>query len=167
MFLLDERLVEANHPDSNYKLIREHMGSGVVPVLIHQFRYDPKNPRQSVIDYEEELNRCGGRFDIVLASSGEDGHIGSIFPHHHSSDKNKHGFFLLDDSPKPPPGRMTASFDLIQQADTGIVLFFGNTKRKALGKYFNTGLSHNECPANIMKQFPHSYLLTDQEVKAL
>ena len=114
MFLLDERLVAADHPDSNYRLVREHMGSEVVPVMIHQFIYDFKNPIQSVIDYREKLNHCGGQFDIVLASSSEDGHIGSLFPNHHSLEKNQHGFFLLDDSPKPPPGRMSASFDLIQ-----------------------------------------------------
>lgn len=164
-FLLDERLVAADHPDSNYKLVNEHMGGEVVPVLIHQFRYDVNRPMQSVTDYQEELNRCGGRFDIVLASSGEDGHIGSLFPHHHALEENRHSFFLLDDSPKPPPGRMAASFELIQQADSGIVLFFGSTKRKALRNFLNTQLSYKECPAKIMIQLPHYYLLTDQEVK--
>lgn len=167
MFLLDERLVAADHPDSNYSLVREHMGSEVAPALIHQFTYDANSPMQSVIDYKEELNRYGGRFDIVLASSGEDGHIGSLFPNHHSLEKNRDGFFLLDDSPKPPPGRMSASFDLIQQADTGIVLFFGTTKRKALRHFLNTQLSYKECPARIMIKLPHYYLLTDQEVKGL
>ncbi len=167
MFLLDERLVTAGHPDSNYKLVSEHMGSEVVPVSIHQFTYDAKSPRQSVIDYRKELNRYGGRFDIVLASSGEDGHIGSLFPNHHSLEKNRYGFFLLDDSPKPPSGRMAASFDLIQQADTGIVLFFGNSKRKALHHFLNSQLSYKECPARIIIQLPYYYVLTDQEIKAL
>jgi 6-phosphogluconolactonase len=167
MFLLDERLVGADHPDSNYKLVREHMGSEVVPLSIHQFTYDAKNPRQSIVDYREELNRYGGRFDIVLASSGEDGHIGSLFPNHHSLQKNRHDFFLMDDSPKPPPGRMAASFDLIQRADTGIVLFFGSSKRKALCHFLNSQLSYTECPARIITRLPYYYVLTDQEVNVL
>ena len=167
IFLLDERLVAADHPDSNYKLIREYMVNKAGSVLIHPFMYDVKHPMQSIIDYKEELNRCGGRLDIVLASSGEDGHIGSLFPNHPSLKKNQDGFFLLDDSPKPPAERMAASFELIRQADTGIVLFFGNSKREALRRFQNTQLSYKECPARIMIQLPHYYLLTDLEVNAL
>ncbi len=165
MFLLDERLVAPEHPDSNYKLVKMYMGSQVPSRMIRQFRYDPNNPTQSVVDYGEELTRCGGRFDIVLASSGEDGHIGSLFPNHHLSEQNKSCFILIDDSPKPPPGRMSASYGLIRQAETGIVLFFGRGKSKALGNFLNTELSYKDCPAKIMAQLPSYYLLTDQEVE--
>lgn len=165
MFLLDERLVAAEHPESNYKLIRDHMGHDVVPVMIHQFIYDAKKPMQGVVAYNEELECCGGRFDIVLASSGEDGHIASLFPKHPSLEKEQQGFFLLDDSPKPPPGRMSASFDLIRQADTGIVLFLGSAKAKALHHFLNPELSYKECPARIMLELSHSYVLTDQETE--
>jgi len=167
IFLLDERLVAVDHPDSNYKLIREHMGNKAGSVLIHPFMYEVKRPMQSIIDYKEDLNRCGGQFDIVLASSGEDGHIGSLFPNHPSLEKNQDGFFLLDDSPKPPAERMAASFELIRQGDTGIVLFFGNSKREALRCFENTQLTYKECPARIMRQLPHYYLLTDQEVNTV
>lgn len=167
MFLLDERLVASDHPDSNYKLVWEHMGKGGVPVSIHPFVYDAKRPRESVAHYKKKLNRCGGRFDIVLASSGEDGHIASLFPNHQALEENLQDFILLNDSPKPPLGRMSASFHLIQQADTGLVLFFGSTKRKALQRFFDTELSYKELPARIMLQLPHYYVLTDQEVHDL
>jgi 6-phosphogluconolactonase len=166
MFLLDERLVAPEHPDSNHKLVKEHMGSEVPPGMIRQFRYDPNNPIQSIVDYGEELARCGGRFDIVLASSGEDGHIGSLFPNHHLPEQNKSGFILIDDSPKPPPGRMSASYDLIRQADTGIILFFGSGKKKALGNFLNRQISYQDCPAKVMAELPRYYLLTDQEVES-
>lgn len=164
LFLLDERLVASDHPDSNYKLVHEHMGNGEVDVLIHPFVYDAKRPMQSVVDYKEKLDRCGGRFDIVLASSGEDGHIGSLFPNHHVLDENPQGFILLDDSPKPPAGRMSAGFDLIRQADTGVVLFFGSTKGEALQRFLDTELSYKEIPAKVITELPHYYVLTDQEV---
>lgn len=164
IFLLDERLVALDHPDSNYRLIREHMKSKDESALIHPFVYDVKNPTQSVVDYKKELDRCGGQFDIVLASSGEDGHIGSLFPNHPSLEKKEDGFFLLDNSPKAPAERMAASFELIKRADTGIVLFFGSSKREALQYFQNTQLSYKECPAKVMKELPHHFLLTDQEV---
>ena len=165
MFLLDERLVPADHPESNYKLVKEHMGDKVPPDMIHQFKYTANNSTQAVFDYEKELERCGGRFDIVLASSGEDGHIASLFPNHHSVEQEKTGFILLNDSPKPPPGRMSASPSLIRQADTGVILFFGSGKQDALHNFFDTELSYKACPAKIIAELPHYYLLTDQEVE--
>lgn len=164
IFLLDERLVPADHPESNYRLVKEHMGNEIATNMIYQFKYSSNNPNQSIADYNYALNRCGGRFDIVLASSGEDGHIASLFPEHHSITRQKSGFFLIDDSPKPPPARMSASCELIRQADTGIVLFLGSGKRTALKNFQNKQLSYHECPAKIMAQLPHHYLLTDLEV---
>ncbi len=165
IFLLDERLVAADHPESNYRLVREHLASKLPAGIIHQFKYDRDNPDQSVNDYSRELERCGGRFDIVLASSGEDGHIASLFPNQHSTGQDKNSFLLLYDSPKPPPGRMSASYGMIRRADTGIILFFGSAKGDALRNFLNIGLSYKECPARIMTELPHCYLLTDQEVE--
>ena len=165
IFMLDERLVPADHPESNYRLVSEHLGSKISLDIIHQFIYNVDNPTQSVTDYNRELESCGGRFDIVLASSGEDGHIASLFPNHPSTRQDRNGFFLLYDSPKPPPGRMSASYGLIKQADTGIVLFFGRSKGNALRNFFDRQLSYKECPARIMTELPHYYLLTDQEVE--
>lgn len=165
MFLLDERLVPTHHPESNYKLIKDHLGSGVPPEVVHPLIHNVDNPAQSIADYEQQLERCGGRFDIVLASSGEDGHIGSLFPNHHSVEEKKKGYILLDDAPKPPPGRMSASYELIRQADTGIVLFFGSGKSNALRNFLKNELSYKECPAKIIAKLPHYYLFTDQEVE--
>lgn len=165
IFLLDERLVPANHPESNYRLVKEHLGHKAARHTIHQFKYDADNPSQSVVDYNRELKRCGERFDIVLASSGEDGHIASLFPNHHSVEQNTNGFFLLHDSPKPPPGRMSASRELIRQSDIGIVLFFGSGKQNALGSFLNKQLSIRECPARIFTMLPNYYLLTDLEAE--
>jgi 6-phosphogluconolactonase len=165
MFMLDERLVPLDHPDSNYKLVKWHMGSKIPEDMIHPFIYDPENPDLSLQNYSGELKRYGGHFDVVLASSGEDGHIASLFPNHHSVEKSKSGFFLMYDSPKPPPGRMSASFELIRQADSGIILFWGSEKKNALRNFFNIHLSHMECPAKIMTKLSQYYLLTDQEVE--
>ena len=164
IFLLDERLVPIDHPASNYNLIEKNLGKKVPPEAIHPFIYNEDNPTQSIADYEEQLELCGGRFDIVLASSGEDGHIGSLFPNHHSIEETKKGYILLGDAPKPPPKRMSASYQIIGQAHTGIILFVGEGKRDALHNFLNTELSYKECPAKIMAQLPHYYLLTDQEV---
>jgi len=166
IFLLDERLVPADHPESNYRLVQQHLGSGVISPLIYPLHLDVDNPAQSVKDYNSQLERYGSRFDIVLASSGEDGHIASLFPNHHSMEEKTGGFFLFHDSPKPPLSRMTASQTLIRQSDTGIVLFFGDAKRRALNSFLKSQQPINECPARIFTLLPHHYVLTDLEVNS-
>ncbi len=164
-FLLDERLVPADHPESNFKLVREHLGNTVPPAMIHRFTYYADNPDQGLLDYNRELKACGSRFDIVLASSGEDGHIGSLFPNHPLLEKNDDGFLLVSDAPKPPPGRMSAGCQLVSKADTGILLFFGSGKAAALRNFLNEKMSFTECPAKLIAGLPNFYLLTDQEIE--
>ena len=166
-FLLDERLVPADHPESNFRLVEEHLSGTVPPAMIHRFSYDPDNPDQGIIDYNSALKACGSRFDIVLASSGEDGHIASLFPNHPQLRKNVDGFLLVSDAPKPPPGRMSAGCRLIRGADSGILLFFGDGKAAALRDFMNDKLSDNDCPAKLMAELPNFYLLTDQEIESV
>ena len=165
LFLVDERLVPADHPESNVKLIRENMGTGLPSQLIHPFDSSLQSAEQALVKYQKELDLCGGKLDIVLLSSGEDGHIASLFPRHPLLYEMQKRFCLLDDSPKPPPERMTASPGLIETADTGILLFFGKGKAQALQRYFDPQLSCIDCPAKIITKIPHYYLLTDQEVE--
>lgn len=164
IFLLDERLVPLDHPDSNYKLIKENLGGALPSQMIHPFDSSLQAAEQALAKYQKELNVYGGRFDIVLASSGEDGHIASLFPGHSLLGQRQTGFCLLDDSPKPPLKRMTASPELIEGADSGILLFFGSGKAQALQQCLDTERSFIDCPAKIILRIPHHYLLTDQEV---
>lgn len=163
-FLLDERLVPTDHPDSNYSLIREHLGGKVPSGMLHRFTHVPDTPEHGVTAYNSELQSCGGRFDIVLAGSGEDGHIASLFPGHPSLLDDTGGYVLVGNAPKPPPGRMSAGVQLIRSAETGILLFFGSGKHAALHGFLDEQRPISECPAKIMAALPNFYLLTDQEI---
>ncbi len=164
IFLLDERLLPTDHEDSNFRLVKEHLGMVSPAEMLYPFRYYPEEPQKGVAEYTEELQRHGGRFDIVLASSGEDGHIASLFPRHSSIGDPAPGFILVNDAPKPPPARMSASRTLIGQADTGVVLFLGNAKAGALRNALDTHVPVDDCPAKIVMELQHYALLTDQEV---
>lgn len=164
IFLLDDRLVPPDHKDSNYKLVAQHLGEKITKTSLHRFCYDAAYPENSIEGYKRELDLCGGRLDIVLASSGEDGHIGSLFPGHPVLEEDHDGFVLIHDSPKPPPGRMTAGLQLIQWAETGIVLFLGVTKRDSLLRFQHDDVTVPQCPAKVIASLPHYYVLTDQRV---
>src|SRR5574340_510525 len=84
-FIIDERLVPINHPDSNYKLLQDNF----IDPLVRAGRIPPGNahpfiPDTSAADlgaklYEEVLAEHGFRYDIILLSSGEDGHVGALY----------------------------------------------------------------------------------------
>ena len=164
IFLLDERLVPTDHEESNYRLVHEHLGTVIPPEMLHPFRHHPASPHQGVADYTRELHGHGGRFDIVLASSGEDGHIASLFPRHSSIGNPADCFILVKDAPKPPSQRMSASRRLISQADTGVVLFIGDAKAGALRTALDPRIPIADCPAKIIMELQRYSLLTDQEV---
>jgi len=71
------------------------------------------------------------KFDLILISSGEDGHVAALFPNHHSVRKQAEYFLTMNDSPKPPPERMTASLSLLKRSTIALVLFYGEGKKDA------------------------------------
>jgi len=164
LFMVDERLVPINHPESNFSLVVESLGDIMPAASLHPFVYDVVAEDNGVGEYERRLVQFGGRFDVVLVSSGEDGHIASIFPNHHARVAGTKRFVLLEDAPKPPPRRMTATPLLIAAAQVGVLLFFGAGKGQALKNFFNPQLSVDDCPAKLISTLSQHYILTDLEV---
>lgn len=167
LFVVDERLVPADHPENNSRLLREHL---VVPLAeagrmdaldAHPFVFDPSVADRGAKRYEEALAGHGFRFDVVLLSAGEDGHVGALFPGHHSVGDRHHGFVVMDDSPKPPPGRMSASLSLLQTASAAVLLFAGEAKRQAYRRFNDEGLAVADCPARLVLSIHDTTVLTD------
>lgn len=164
LFMVDERLIPKDHPESNFRVVIESLGEIVPATSLHPFVYDAAADDCGVGEYGRQLALLGGRFDVVLVSSGEDGHIASIFPHSQAALARGNKFVLIEDSPKPPLRRMTATPELIAAAQVGVLLFFGTGKGQALKHFFNRKLSLSECPAKLISTLPQHYILTDLEV---
>ncbi len=96
LFWGDERSVPPDHPDSNYRMVRDTLLEGglVPPANVYRIRGDME-PQQAAINYEQRLrNLFDGqparqqqhgettliRFDLVLLGMGSDGHTASLFP---------------------------------------------------------------------------------------
>ncbi|MAG16302.1 6-phosphogluconolactonase [Candidatus Woesearchaeota archaeon] len=148
VFMADERVVAPTHKDSNYKLAHDIFLSKVsIPKEnLHPFfpgkEYKFENP------------------DIIILSSGEDGHVGALYPNHHSVKNESEGYIEMDDSPKPPLHRITMSKKTMLTAKTALLLFVGEGKREAYEK-FKSGDEIVECPARLVKKIKDSYVLTD------
>jgi 6-phosphogluconolactonase len=72
-----------------------------------------------------------------------------------------HGFIVMDDSPKPPPDRMTSSLSLMQTADTALILFVGEAKREAYIKFNDAKLPVAACPAKFVLGLKDTTVFTD------
>lgn len=166
-FIVDERLVPVDHLDSNFKLLRDHFvaplaaAGRIDPGNAHPFVLDPASADRGAARYERELAAFGSRYDVVLLSSGEDGHVGALYPRHHSIADRHHGFIVMDDSPKPPPGRMTSSLSLIQTASAAVLVFAGEAKRDAYGKFNDPACPVADCPAKLVLAIGDAAVFTD------
>lgn len=166
-FIIDERLVPIDHPDSNTKLLRDHLidpltrAGRIAPGNAHPFILDPAAADRGARHYERVLAAQGGRYDIILLSSGEDGHVGALYPHHHSIADPHHGFIVMDDSPKPPPERMTSSLSLMQTAAVAVLLIVGEAKRQAFAKFNDPECPVAGCPAKLVLALRDATVFTD------
>lgn len=166
VFLVDERLVPLDHPDSNFRLLREHLvdplaREGRTPPNAHPFPVDIPDPERAAREYGRALAELGSRFDVVLLSSGEDGHVASLFPDHHSVMDARHGFLVMDDAPKPPPGRMSASASLVRACGVGILLFAGRAKAAAFARFMDPSAPVSSCPAKLVLRMESPFVFTD------
>ena len=78
--LADERWVDADHQDSNEKLVRENLLINEA----HQAQFiSLKNAALNAVDGESECEQAlaaTGQFTVVILGMGDDGHTASLFP---------------------------------------------------------------------------------------
>ncbi|MBI2138298.1 6-phosphogluconolactonase [Candidatus Woesearchaeota archaeon] len=166
-FMADERFVPLEDRESNFRLASEHLFRQLLQRQkirenqIHPFRFQAKHPDLCLIHYIEDIKKAGGKYDIVVLSSGEDGHIAALYPSHHSIKSQAALFIVMDDSPKMPKMRMTASRKLLSGAKSAILLFFGEGKREAFKKFNDKNVSVEECPAKLVEVVPRAFVVTD------
>lgn len=82
LFLGDERFVPPDHPDSNFRMVRETLlAHGIKPKAVHPIPTDV-TPEDAAGRYDGLLRSQKQRplFDLNLLGLGEDGHIASLLP---------------------------------------------------------------------------------------
>ena len=139
VILADERCVPFDDPDCNMKTIREHFLSKAPIPETQIYAIDESKIFQSAEEvaraYEEAvvkkvLKISGNMLDLAILGFGPDGHTCSLFPGHALLTEMSRSVAPIEDSPKPPPRRITLTL-LVLNTQTRHVIFCGTGQSKS------------------------------------
>ena len=168
IFWADERCVGPEHPESNYAMFRENFANPVSFPDSRVFRFRGEDhpdkaakSMASTLKVKLPLNSRGvPAFDLIFLGMGEDGHVASLFPENMSDDlmrSDDHVFEVV--ASKPPPQRLTLSYNVLETSKHVCALICGPGKETALRESIG---NHGKTPfAHIIQSRVHTEILTD------
>lgn len=138
LFWGDERPVPPDHPDSNFRMVREALIDpvGIPEANVHRVPAE-MDVRLAAFSYEEVLRDFfegeRPRFDLVLLGMGEDGHTASLFPKSAGLNEAQR-WFIANYAPKGETWRLTLTKPAINAGREIWVLVRGETKAEKLAE---------------------------------
>ena len=143
VFFGDERMVAPDTPESNYFLAVDKLLAHVPVPDENVFPYVTLgvSAEDAAELYAQELTAFFGGppvFDLVFLGMGEDGHTASLFPGHDEV-TNPSGKLVaaVHGAPKPPPTRLTLTYQTIDAAKNVLFLVGGKGKAEVLKRIKN------------------------------
>jgi 6-phosphogluconolactonase len=151
IFFADERAVPLDHQDSNYCLLKSDLldkipssdGTPTVHPINTQYLDDTQ---ELADDYRSTLTSTFASkdsvrmpiFDLILLGCGPDGHTCSLFPSHPLLRETDAWVAAIEDSPKPPPRRITLTLPVVTHALKIAFVATGAGKKEVLKKILET-----------------------------
>ncbi|KZE30306.1 6-phosphogluconolactonase [Crenobacter luteus] len=153
--LVDERFVPADHPDSNERLVREHLLVGrAAAATFAGLVADPGDLAASVA----AANRAYQPIDVVVLGMGEDGHTASLFPAAPELaaglDPANPNAYLAVTPPAAPHARVSLTLVALLSAGRLILAIAGETKKQVF----------EAASANLSAALPISALIHQTKV---
>lgn len=171
VFFGDERTVPYTSPESNQRMITEHLLSKVALNRENVFALsDPDiDPKQTAIDYERtmrEFFRLASdelpQFDFMLLGLGDDGHTASLFPGSPALTET-HRWFVDNKVEKLNTVRLTTTYPVINNSRNIIFLASGKGKSGVL-KDVLTGPEGKYPSQNVKAENGKLYWYLDKEI---
>lgn len=167
-FWADERCVPPTDPDSNFKMANELLFAPlkIAENQIHRLRGEIA-PAEAAKIAESELRKIATSekngqpvLDLILLGMGEDGHVASLFPGASVNILDETvPFLVIENSPKPPPTRLSLSYAAIAAAKKVWVLASGSGKAAAFHESLDT---KGKTPlARVIQSHPSVKIFTD------
>jgi len=156
-FLVDERILPVGSSESNFfQLERELLQPLSEQGLIRDEQCHPMLVENKAVDqlagnYQRRLKENGKNFQIAFLGVGEDGHVASLFPGSFQKSQGmiEEDFLFVNDSPKPPLERISASASLLKRSGHIFLIFSGASKKQAWENFNNPEAGVEDCPAKM------------------
>jgi 6-phosphogluconolactonase len=157
IWFADERCVGPEDEESNYRMAAETLlrPAGIDPARVHRM-VGELGPEEGARRYAEALassSAAAGQtlpvLDLIALGIGPDGHIASLFPGAPTLDASEQAICLgVEDSPKPPPERITLSLAMLRAARRCLLLATGAGKADAIAAALAEPTHH--VPASLL-----------------
>ena len=147
----DERFVPASSQERNARQAREALLDhlSIDPANVHEVPGSDEvaSAEEAAAAYSTSIRTHGaGRFEVLMLGVGPDGHIASLFPGHPALDVTGEVAIAVHDSPKPPPQRVSLTFEAMSHAKAVWFLVSGEGKASAVSAALAGG-DRTEIPA--------------------
>lgn len=146
----DERFVAGDSPDRNVVQARHAFLDAVGATQVHTAPStdDAADVDEAAQRYGDTIREHGaGGFDILMLGVGPDGHVASLFPEHEALGATDAIAVGVRHSPKPPPERVSLTFEAMARADAVWFFASGEGKAEAVSRALAPDGTLTETPA--------------------
>jgi 6-phosphogluconolactonase len=159
----DERAVPPDHADSNFglaeRLLLSPLGARAPNAL--RMPADHTDVHGAARKYAAQLPEA---LDLLILGVGDDGHVCSLFPGHHALTTSDQRVTVVEDSPKPPPRRMTLTLPYVIASRRIWVVAVGPRKQALLQRAVSR--EDSSTPLELVAaQGRHVTIFTDQPLR--
>jgi len=155
-YWVDERCVEPNSDDSNYKMAKENLFINKIFKSENIYRIKGENdPFEEVINYNNILRKTLtvknniATFDLIILGLGDDGHTASLFPHEFLSFRDKEDC-LVASHPLSGQKRISLSEKIINNAKEVIFHITGSGKKYIIDDIINKKGNYKSYPGSFI-----------------